>query len=76
MNDQFDKVQLNSVFTDKWEGLRSEWSLGKWDEIYLMTDGNGFSGHYDRVHLKTHDGDHVIIPAHHCKEMELINPTY
>ena len=50
-------------------------------DIYMLTDGNGPMGHYDRIHLflnhsPRHGEDlklnprHQIIPAHNCDWFE------
>lgn len=37
-------------------------------QIWLMADGNGLSGYYDRIHVYDNDGKHRVIPAH-CADM-------
>ncbi len=41
-------------------------------QIYLLTDGHGPMGWYDRVHVLFDDDRHLVFPAHHCQEMEFM----
>lgn len=36
-------------------------------EMWIEADGNGLSGHYDRIHVLLDDGDHYVLPAHNCE---------
>ncbi len=63
-----EKIQLQKVFCHNW------WELDDSgiDEIYIMQDGHGTGGMYDRVHI-IRSGEwegNLIVPAHHCEIME------
>jgi len=67
-----DKEQIVRVFNGNLYcvGATSGISQGC-SEIYLVDDGHGISGYYDRIHILFEDGRHLIVPAHHCQEFSL-----
>jgi len=50
--------------------VKDEYSPAK--EILLITDGQGLSGYYDRIHILKTDGSKLIIPAHNAKMWEVL----
>lgn len=69
MEEQVD-LELDRVFTDQ-----GGYTLGHGGvvRIAILTDGNGLTGKYDRVHVHLQDGRHLIHPAHACFEMSVKN---
>lgn len=66
------RTQLERVFCQTWYTL-----LGAHiEEIYIVADGEGSMGFYDRVHVVmgagADEGD-LIFPAHHCEVMQLLH---
>jgi len=67
-----EKTQLQKVFCHKWYDVLSD----DVEEIYIVTDGHGSMGFYDRVHVvfyKDLNEGGLIFPAHHCEQMKLLH---
>ena len=64
--------------SDKREAINTVWfaddssyTVGtNCEEIYLIADGNGLSGYYDRIHVLFKNGERRVIPAHNCSMWE------
>ncbi len=61
------KIKLHKVFCHRWYTADYDGVV----EIYLIADGKGPMGFYDRVHVINLDESHLIFPAHNCDKMEL-----
>ena len=63
------KQQLNRVFSHQW------WIVGNNGiaEIYMIADGKGPMGFYDRIHVIPESDDPWVLPAHHCEQWEVSN---
>lgn len=43
-------------------------------ELFIVADGHGPMGWYDRIHAIYECGKHEVFPAHNCDKWELVSP--
>ena len=73
------ETKLERAFCQQWYHLKREEDDNMpraCSDIYIIADGQGPSGYYDRIHIELVSGKEIIAPAHHCESWEIRNTKY
>lgn len=68
-----DKVRSELFAVYRKDSLAAELTHKDIQRIVLVSDGQGLSGEYDRIHILFHSGAHIIVNAHTVNEMVVLS---